>query len=107
MLPVNSVRYQQFSNFTLLIRKVGEKDTGTYTCQAFNGIGSVSVWDVNLQIDFNPVIGESGHGESGQGHGQHTPGHGHHGGHGGRQDYPDYRQPNAITTTQFPHGTNC
>jgi hypothetical protein len=33
MLPLNSIQFRQYSNFTLLIRKVGDKDGGIYTCQ--------------------------------------------------------------------------
>lgn len=71
MLPLNSIKYLQMQNFTLLIRKVGGQDSGIYTChvtkhsllafrtftvslllfKAFNGIGPVALWDVTLLLD--------------------------------------------------------
>jgi len=33
MLPLNSIQFRQYNNFTLLIRRVGDKDGGIYTCQ--------------------------------------------------------------------------
>ena len=37
MLPLSSERYEQFRDFSLLIRKVSFRDLGPYTCQAYNG----------------------------------------------------------------------
>lgn len=36
MLPLNSIKYLQMQNFTLLIRKVGSEDSGIYTCHVTN-----------------------------------------------------------------------
>lgn len=54
-LPLKSIKYRQFANFTLMIVKVSEKDSGVYTCQAFNGIGLHALWDVTLLLDSKPT----------------------------------------------------
>ncbi|KAI1288315.1 Papilin [Halotydeus destructor] len=97
MLPVASIRYQQFANFTLMIKRVGEADAGVYQCRAFNGVGDISVWDVALSIDVEPVMRPW---ESGVGYGERDP---------ERDRYPDYNTPRdpyaqatPSTTTQAP-----
>ena len=54
MLPSNSIRYKQYSNHTLKIKKVGQRDAGTYTCQADNRVGPAALWNVDLQVEFYP-----------------------------------------------------
>ncbi len=40
MLSVSSSRFEQRSDHSLLLRSVGLRDLGPYTCQAYNGLGS-------------------------------------------------------------------
>lgn len=58
MLPFNSLKYLKFVNHTLMIRRVESRDEGTYRCQAYNQIGPIVTWDVELLIDFSvePII---------------------------------------------------
>uniref|UniRef100_T1JGC4 Papilin n=1 Tax=Strigamia maritima TaxID=126957 RepID=T1JGC4_STRMM len=48
MLPRTSEKYDQLSNYSLLIRTVVETDYGDYSCQAHNGIGDPARWHVTV-----------------------------------------------------------
>lgn len=54
MLPLSSERYEQFRDYSLLVRRVSFRDLGPYTCQAYNGYGRPSSYTVVLQA-FGPV----------------------------------------------------
>lgn len=49
MLPLSSERYEQFRDYSLLVRRVSFRDLGPYTCQAYNGYGRPSSYTVTLQ----------------------------------------------------------
>ncbi len=49
MLPLSSERYEQFRDYSLLVRRVSFRDLGPYTCQAYNGYGRPSSHTVILQ----------------------------------------------------------
>lgn len=49
MLPLSSERFEQFRDYSLLIRRVSFRDLGPYTCQAYNGYGRPSSYTVTLQ----------------------------------------------------------
>ena len=49
MLPLSSERYEQFRDYSLLVRRVSFRDLGPYTCQAYNGYGRPSSFTVVLQ----------------------------------------------------------
>lgn len=53
MLPLSSERYEQFRDYSLLVRRVSFRDLGPYTCQAYNGYGRPSSYTVTLQA-FGP-----------------------------------------------------
>ena len=40
MLPLSTENLEQTTDFGLRIRRVGLRDLGPYTCQAYNGLGS-------------------------------------------------------------------
>lgn len=49
MLPFSSERYEQFRDYSLLVRRVSFRDLGPYTCQAYNGYGRPSSYTIILQ----------------------------------------------------------
>jgi hypothetical protein len=49
MLPLSSERYEQFRDYSLLVRRVSFRDLGPYTCQAYNGYGRPSSHTMILQ----------------------------------------------------------
>lgn len=49
MLPLSSERYEQFRDYSLLVRRVSFRDLGPYTCQAYNGYGRPSSYTITLQ----------------------------------------------------------
>lgn len=49
MLPLSSERYEQFRDYSLLVRRVSFRDLGPYTCQAYNGYGRPSSYTMILQ----------------------------------------------------------
>ena len=49
MLPLSSERYEQFRDYSLLIRRVNFRDLGPYTCQAYNGYGRPSSYTIIVQ----------------------------------------------------------
>ncbi|XP_067129548.1 papilin-like isoform X2 [Centruroides vittatus] len=50
MLPTTSARFQQFPDYSLLIRTVTYQDIGVYTCQAYNGIGAMATLDISVRL---------------------------------------------------------
>lgn len=56
MLPLSSRRYEQLSNYALLIRSVVYEDGGDYACNAHNGIGNGSIYKVTLIIEFQQEV---------------------------------------------------
>lgn len=49
MLPLSSERYEQFRDYSLLVRRVSFRDLGPYTCQAYNGYGRPCSFTITLQ----------------------------------------------------------
>ena len=49
MLPLSSERYEQFRDYSLLIKVVTFRDLGPYTCQAYNGYGRPSSYVTVVQ----------------------------------------------------------
>ena len=49
MLPLSSERFEQFRDYSLLVRRVSFRDLGPYTCQAYNGYGRPASFTVTLQ----------------------------------------------------------
>ncbi|XP_035225520.1 papilin-like isoform X3 [Stegodyphus dumicola] len=55
MLPLSNRQYEQLANYSLLIRSVVYEDKGEYSCHAFNGIGSGSIYKVTLILELQSV----------------------------------------------------
>lgn len=59
MLPTTSARYQQFPDYSLLIRTVTYQDVGAYTCQAYNGIGPMAVLTISVRFSQGSDVKEA------------------------------------------------
>ena len=55
MLPLSSEQYEQRHDHSLLIYKVGLRNLGHYTCQAYNGKGKANSWTVTVKAVAHPT----------------------------------------------------